>query len=209
MPDSGPWSEIHRERAALAGDLADVDAWSTRSLCHEWTVHDVLGHLVSTATLTPVTFFARLAGSGFRFAAMTTKNIARETADGPSATLARLRAHANDTTGPPGPADSWLGEVVVHGTDIRWPLGLDRAFPAATLIRIAEFYRRSNLLIGAKNRVAGLTLRASDAGWSTGSGPEVSGPMLALVMAMTGREAALERLSGAGLDRLSARCRTA
>ena len=68
MTDSGPWPGIHRERAALADDLADVTAWSTRSLCHEWTVHDVLGHLVSTATLTPVTFFARLAppGSGSR-----------------------------------------------------------------------------------------------------------------------------------------------
>ncbi|WP_284742725.1 maleylpyruvate isomerase family mycothiol-dependent enzyme [Amycolatopsis sp. RTGN1] len=208
MPDAGPWPEIHRERAALADDLADVQAWSTPSLCREWTVHEVLGHVVSTATLNPATFFARLAGSGFRFATMTTRNIARETADGPAATLARLRAHANDTTGPPGPADSWLGEVVVHGTDIRWPLGLDRAFPAATLIRVAEFYRRSNLLIGAKNRVAGLTLRASDAEWSAGSGPEVAGPLLALVMAMTGREAALEQLSGAGLEQLSARCRT-
>ncbi|MGW4526969.1 maleylpyruvate isomerase family mycothiol-dependent enzyme [Amycolatopsis sp. NPDC004378] len=211
MPGSGPWPEIHRERAALADDLAGLPAetWSTPSLCREWTVHDVLGHLVSTAKLTPPAFFARLAGAGFRFTAMTTKNIARETAAGPEATLAELRAHADDSTGPPGPADSWLGEVVVHGTDIRWPLGLDRAFPTATLVRVAEFYRRSNLLIGAKNRVSGLTLRADDAEWSTGSGPEVTGPMLALVMAMTGREAALERLSGAGLELLSARCRTA
>ncbi|MEU0789061.1 maleylpyruvate isomerase family mycothiol-dependent enzyme [Amycolatopsis sp. NPDC005961] len=209
MPGSGPWPEIHRERAALADDLADVQAWSAPSLCREWTVHDVLGHVVSTATLTPVRFFTGLAGSGFRFAAMTAKNIARETADGPAATLARLREHADDTTGPPGPADSWLGEIVVHGTDIRWALGLDRAFPAATLIRVAEFYRRSNLLIGAKNRVDGLTLRASDTEWSAGSGPEVAGPLLALVMAMTGREAALDQLSGAGLEELSARCRTA
>jgi uncharacterized protein (TIGR03083 family) len=211
MPDSGPWPEIHRERAALADDLADLpaSAWSTPSLCRKWTVHDVLGHVVATAKLTPMTFFTRLAGSGFRFAAMTAGNITRETAGGPDATLAQLRACTNATTGPPGPADSWLGEIVVHGTDIRWPLGLDRAFPLATLVEVAEFYRRSNLLIGAKNRIAGLTLRASDTEWSTGSGPEVHGPLLALVMVMTGREAALERLSGAGLDRLSARCRTA
>lgn len=211
MPDPGPWPEIHRERAALAADLAELpaDAWSTPSLCRKWTVHETLGHVVATAKLTPVTFFARLAGSGFRFGSMAAKNIARETAAGPEATLAQLRAHAGDTTGPPGPADSWLGEVVVHGTDIRWPLGLDRAFPGATLVQVAEFYRRSNLLIGAKSRIAGLTLRASDVEWSTGSGPEVRGPLLALVMAMTGRAAALDRLDGAGLDRLSARCPTA
>lgn len=209
MTDSGPWPGIHRERAALVDDLADVTDWSTRSLCPEWTVHDVLGHIVSTATLTPVTFFGRLAASGFRFTAMTKRNIARETAGGPEATLARLRAHVTATTGPPGPADSWLGEVVVHGTDIRWPLGLTREFPVATLIRVAEFYRRSNLLIGAKSRVAGLSLRADDADWSAGSGPEVRGPMLALVMAMTGRESAVERLSGAGVEELRARCRAA
>jgi uncharacterized protein (TIGR03083 family) len=208
MPDASPWPEIHRERAALADDLAAVSeaAWSTPSLCRGWTVHEVLGHVVATAKLTPVTFFARMAGSGFRFEAMAAKNVARETADGPEATLAQLRAHANATTGPPGPADSWLGEIVVHGTDIRRPLGLERAFPTATLVQVAEFYRRSNLLIGAKKRIAGLTLRASDTDWSTGSGPEVSGPMLALVLAMTGRAAALDELTGPGVEQLSARC---
>jgi hypothetical protein len=95
---------------------------------------------------------------------------------------------------------------VVHGTDIRRPLGLERSFPIATLVQVAEFYRRSNLLIGAKKRIAGLTLRASDAGWSTGSGPEVTGPMLALVLAMTGRSVALEELSGPGVEQLAARC---
>ncbi|WP_326952228.1 maleylpyruvate isomerase family mycothiol-dependent enzyme [Amycolatopsis sp. NBC_01286] len=210
MADASSWPEIHRERAALADDLANLPtaAWSTPSLCRGWTVHEVLGHVVATAKLTPVTFFARLAGSGFRFEAMAAKNLARETEAGPEATLAQLREHANDTTGPPGPADSWLGEIVVHGTDIRRPLGLERAFPIATLVQVAEFYRRSNLLIGAKKRVTGLTLRATDAGWSTGSGPEVTGPMLALVLAMTGRSAVLDELSGPGVDQLAARCGT-
>jgi uncharacterized protein (TIGR03083 family) len=210
MPDSSPWPEIHRERAALAEDLAALPAadWSTPSLCRGWTVHDVLGHIVATAKLTPVTFFARLAGSGFRFGTMTAKNLARETAAGPEATLEQLRAHANDTGGPPGPADSWLGEIVVHGTDIRRPLGIERAFPTGTLVQVAEFYRRGNLLIGAKDRIAGLTLRASDTSWSTGTGPEVTGPLLALVLAMAGRGAALEELSGPGKDQLADRCGT-
>ncbi len=60
---------------------------------------------------------------------------------------------------------------------------------------MASFYQGSNLLIGSKKRIEGLTLRATDAEWSHGSGPEVSGPILSLVMAMTGRKAPLDDLT--------------
>jgi len=71
--------------------------------------------------------------------------------------------------------------------------------------RVADFYAGSNLIIGAKRRIDGLTLRATDATWSHGSGPEVSGPALSLVMAMTGRKAALDDLSGDGVATLRTR----
>jgi hypothetical protein len=53
--------------------------------------------------------------------------------------------------------------------------------------------------------VPGLALRATDADWSHGTGPEVSGPVLALVMAMTGRKSAASQLSGEGVALLQAR----
>lgn len=207
MSSSSPWPTIHRERAALADELASVPEsdWSTPSLCEGWTVHQILGHMVSTAKMTPPKFIAKFAGSGFRFNAMTAKGVAGETAGTPSETLAELRAHANDSTAPPGPVDSWLGETIVHGTDIRWPLGLSHDFPVEAVVRVATFYKDSNALIGAKSRIAGLSLRATDVEWTTGSGPEVTGPILPLVMAMTGRRAALTHLSGPGLDTLAAR----
>jgi len=70
-----------------------------------------------------------------------------------------------------------------------------------------NFFKGSNLLIGSKKRIAGLRLRATDAEWSTGTGPEVSGPALALLLAMTGRAAALDDLSGDGLATLRERAR--
>jgi len=70
---------------------------------------------------------------------------------------------------------------------------------------VADFYKGSNTLIGAKNRIAGVALRATDTDWSHGSGPEVSGPLLSLVMAMTGRKVALDDLEGPGLEVLRAR----
>ena len=71
--------------------------------------------------------------------------------------------------------------------------------------KVAEFYKRSNLVLGAKKRIAGLKLRATDADWTHGDGPEVSGPMVSLVMAMTGRKAAIEDLKGDGVDTLRSR----
>lgn len=201
------WPIVHAERQALAADLSAVPAeqWSSGSLCPGWSVHDVLGHLTATAKLTPPKFFSGLASAGFRFQKMSAKNIARETAGTPADTLAEFRAHLTDTTAPPGPGDSWIGESIVHGEDIRRPLGISRVYPMDAVIRAADFYRRSNLLIGAKKRIAGLTLRASDSDWTTGSGPEVSGPTLSLLLAMTGRKAALADLSGPGLSTLQER----
>jgi len=72
-------------------------------------------------------------------------------------------------------------------------------------VRVADFYKGSNLLIGSKNRIASLTLRATDTDWSYGTGPEVSGPILSLVMAMTGRKAAIDDLEGDGVATLRAR----
>lgn len=207
MTTHSPWPVIHRERTTLAAHLAELPAtaWGTPSLCQDWSVQDVLGHIVSTAKMTPPRFFAKFAGSGFRFGVMANREIARETAAGPGTTLAELRAHAGDSTAPPGPVTSWLGEIIVHGTDIRWPLGIDHDYPVDALIRVAEFYRGSNALIGAKNRIAGVTLTATDTEWTTGTGPEVTGSLHALVMAMTGRRAALSRLSGDGLAVLTPR----
>lgn len=201
------WDTIHSERHALADDLAAAsdDAWATPSMCAGWNVQQMLGHMTATARMTPVNFLGKLAGAGFRFNVMAQRLVDREAAGAPEQTLAQFRAHADDSTSPPGPPDSWLGETIVHGTDIRWPLGLEHDFPVDAVVRVADFYKNSNALIGSKRRIDGVTLRATDTDWTSGQGPEVSGPMLALVMAMTGRRPALLRLTGEGLPTLEAR----
>jgi uncharacterized protein (TIGR03083 family) len=207
MANIDPWTTIHEERRALLHDLEPLTAeqWSTPSLCEGWTVQDVLGHMIAAARKTPPTFVAGMIGSGFRFNAMAAKDVARETEGGPAETLARFREVLDRTSSPPGPKTTWVGEVVVHGEDIRRPLGIHHTYPTDALTSVADFYKGSNLLIGAKNRVAGLTLQATDADWSTGSGPSVTGPMLSLVMAMVGRKPALDDLSGEGLATLRER----
>lgn len=207
MATTSPWPLIHAEREALIADLGTLadEQWATQSLCDDWTVRDVLGHMIATAKMTPPAFFAALAGAGFRFNAMNAKNISREATPAPSDGLAEFRRHVKDTTHPPGPVDAMLGEAVIHSADIRRPLGISREYPEEALTRVADFFKGSNLLIGAKRRIAGLALRATDTGWSTGSGPEVTGPHLSLALAMTGRSAALADLSGEGLATLRSR----
>jgi hypothetical protein len=98
-----------------------------------------------------------------------------------------------------------LGEIVVHGEDIRRPLGLAHQSPEAALVAVADSWKSSNLLIGTKRRIAGLRLRATDVDWAHGDGPEVSGPMVSVVPAMTGRKGAHADLAGEGLATLARR----
>lgn len=206
MSDS-VWPTIHTERHALAEDMAQLsDAqWQTPSLCSEWTVHDVLAHLVSAARMTPPKFFGRFAAAGFNFDRFAGKQVRVEGAGGPAATLAAFRASEGRTSAPPGPKDTWLGEAFVHGEDIRRPLGITHDYPHEFVARAVAFYAKSNAIIGGRDRVAGLTMRASDTDFSVGTGPEVSGPAISLLLAASGRKSALTELSGPGLDTLRAR----
>lgn len=207
MDSSSPWPMIHTERAALADDLEHLtdEQWQTPSLCTQWTVQQALAHMTATATMTPPRFFRKLAAARFRFADMSARDVARHSAGTPAETLAAFRAHVGDSTAPPGPVDSWLGETIVHSQDIRRPLGIAHDYSPEALVRVAEFYRGSNLLIGTKRRIEGLALTATDTDWTSGTGAEVRGPMLSLLMAMTGRVAALADLTGDGVRMLSSR----
>jgi uncharacterized protein (TIGR03083 family) len=165
------WNAIRAERASLADALGGLpdDAWHRPSLCAGWSVREVVAHLIATAQMTPPVFFGRMITSGFRFQAMTAATI-RRVLDGRSNTdlITVYRSLVDARTAPPGPATSWLGETIVHGEDIFRAIGDYREHPAEHLTAVADFYTGSNMLIGAKNRIAGVQLRATDADWSHG-----------------------------------------
>jgi uncharacterized protein (TIGR03083 family) len=202
------WQAIRDERASFVNALAELpDAdWDKPSLCGAWTVRDVVAHMTSTANMTPPKFFGKMIGSGFSFQKMTAKEIENYSAGKSTADLVDgYRTRVDARTAPPGPAPSWLGETIVHGEDIFRALGSYRPHPSEHVLAVADFYQGSNLLIGAKDRISGVTLRATDAEWTHGTGPEVAGPAIALVMAMTGRAAALADLTGEGVMTLRKR----
>jgi uncharacterized protein (TIGR03083 family) len=201
------WPTVLEERKSLATDLQSLtdDGWNTKSLCHEWTVRDLLAHMTATAKITPASFFPKLIASGFSFARMQAKDNARERGATPADTLANFQAIIDSKKRPPGPPQTMLGEVIIHAEDIRRALGIEHSYPTGPVTEVADFYKGSNLIIGAKRRIAGVTLRATDTDWSHGTGPEAAGPIMAIVMAMTGRKRYLDDLTGDGVEVLRGR----
>ena len=207
MAKTDPWPTIHAEREALAADLESLTdkQWQTPSLCEGWTVRHVLGHMSQVPENTAGKFFPRFIASGFSLNRYSEKEVAKQMQGSPADTLGRFKGSARSKKHPPGPIDTWLGEAIVHSEDIRRALKIKHSYPMEALTRLADNYRKSNLVIGGKRRVAGLTLRATDTDWSVGSGAEVVGPMLDLMLMIAGRPSALDALSGAGVDTLRSR----
>ncbi|WP_199537125.1 maleylpyruvate isomerase family mycothiol-dependent enzyme [Spongiactinospora gelatinilytica] len=129
--------------------------------------------------------------------------MARERRGSPRETLERLRQVAPRRTGPPVSLDTRLVEEIVHGEDIRRPLGLARAYPEEAVVRALRFQVRTPASYGGgKEPAARVRLTAADANLSIGTGPEVTGKAVALLLAVSGRRAALADLAGPGVAEL-------
>lgn len=202
------WASIHAERAALAADLAGLteEQWATPSLCSGLTVREVLAHLTASASLNAVRWMAGVIRCRFDFDRQVAVRLAEHLGATPAETLERFRSVVASTTKPPLPVVAMLGETLVHGEDIRRPLGLRRDHPVELVTRVAAYYQGSDQVVVARSRVAGLRLVADDGPFTSGTGPLVSGPTLALVMAMTGRTACCDDLDGEGVELLRSRC---
>jgi uncharacterized protein (TIGR03083 family) len=198
---------IHAERGALADYLATLstEQWKAPTWCDKWNVQQVTGHLVAAARITAPHFFAGFVTSGFSFDRFVEKDLRPYASGTPADVLARFREIITSTRKPPGPAYVALGEIMVHGEDIRRALGSPGAHKAEHTVALAEMYHKTGPPLRAKKRLAGLSLHATDADWRCGDGPQVSGPIMSLILAMVGRRGALADLDGPGLATLRAR----
>lgn len=204
------WAWLHAERSALVTDLAGLDAeqWARRSLCGDWTVEDVVAHLTAAASTGRVRWLTSVLGARFDFDLHNARRLAEHRGSTPAETLARFRAIVTSTTAASGHTAAWLGEVIVHGQDIRTPLGLSTVPATAAVTAVAEFYASRDFTVPSKTLIEGLRLEATDGPFIAGAGPLASGSTLALTMAMAGRPSACADLTGPGVallrDRLAA-----
>ncbi len=202
----GVWADVHAERRALIEDLSGLtrQQWDVASLCAGWTVRDVVAHLAATAVLTKRGFAGEFLRAGFSVDRIVQRQVMAGRKTDPSELLAALRASANSTASPPLPVISRIVEIVVHGEDIRRPLGLDHAY-CTDHIGASVGYMAADRRSGGRKRLAGLRLIGTDVDFVIGDGPAIEGPAVSLLLAACGRRVALPELSGPGVEELSRR----
>lgn len=203
---------IAAERRALADEMDGWtdEQWRTPSLCGAWTVREVAAHLTVPFTVAGPRFFVAILSSGFDFNKANDKLARAEAAKSTTEIVETLRANAEHRFTPPfnGPAAP-LTDVMVHGQDMRRPLGIEHRFAPEHLVCSLDWLKGGVAGFVPKKRVAHLRFEATDLDWSSGDADAavVAGPAEAILLAMTGRTAALADLTGTGVPTLRDRLR--
>jgi uncharacterized protein (TIGR03083 family) len=213
MDEDEVWAAIDVERTRIADLLETLtpEEWERPSLCDGWRVRDVAAHLPMGQE-----GFVRVLLGALRHPGPI-NHVIRETARARGARptdelVAALRATVGARR--PNLGVTYLEtlvDVLVHGQDIAVPLGreltpsVDAAAVAATRVWTDRQTRRGR----RRSRVfhslptEGYRFTATDVSWSAGEGPEIRGPVLAILLVLTGRPAGRSDLTGEGTVRLA------
>jgi len=209
MNKDSAWSAIEVERLEIADLLEDLteEQWQQASLCANWTVREVAGHLATYLDKNLLQVGAKSARHlGYdramdAYAAQYAKKWTNEEL------VEIFRVHADKRISAPGiSAMTWLGDTVVHSQDIRRPLGIKREFPAASLAAVLDhFVAGKDKMVVPEDRLEGLRFDAEDIDWAHGRGAQITGSGEAVMMALAGRSDAIEDLGGEGVSVLASR----
>lgn len=197
--------EVARLRHQFADRIESLDekAWDESSWCSGWQVRDVLAHLVRNVESTPWSLMSDLLRGGFRPDYSVSK-AAKRLSGVPVPELAdRLRRGADERLRSGGSSKPFgMGDVVVHSADAFRPLGedVDVAPDVAATVLDAYWDRARIVVHAAPHRRHRLV--ATDLDWSRGSGLEIRGRTMDLVLFAANRRQVLPRLEGPGLTAL-------
>lgn len=203
------WQVITEQRLSLADLLEGLSAqeWETPSLCAGWRVRDVAAHIAMAPQVPSVwTMLAegvRARGSFHRL----NHDVAVRHADRPvTQIVTELRQFAGShRLAVVTNYRNILFDILVHGQDIAIPLGRHHEMPVAAARAGAARVWAMGWPFWAKKKLAGFRLTATDVQWSAGGGADIHGPIDALLLLLTGRTAALPRLTGDGASQLAHR----
>jgi uncharacterized protein (TIGR03083 family) len=206
------WWVIEQERLSLAALLENLsdDQWNAPSLCEGWRVKDVAAHVALAAQPpSPLVMVVEGVRAHGRFHKINHDFSVRH-AERPGADMiAELREHAASRRLPKVTNyRNILFDILVHGQDIAIPLGIPREMPKDAGRAGIEGVWTMGWPFGAKRALKRFRYTATDVDWTAGHGPEVSGPVDALLLLLTGRPAALPRLCGPGVYELGERLNT-
>ncbi|KRE99075.1 hypothetical protein ASG88_15175 [Nocardioides sp. Soil777] len=215
MNDDELWAAIDAQRlrtADLLGELTPRE-WGRPSLCEGWSVRDVAAHLtlqqmglgsaVHSALRHPGSLNHVIHASARDRAALAPEEIVAEIR-----AMVGSRRHNVGVT----PYETLI-DIVVHGQDIAVPTGRALEVPptvaatAASRVWGDRNSRKAKVFRALPHD--GLRLAATDTDWTVSDGPEVRGPVLALLLLITGRPVVLPQLEGEGAGVLAERLRLA
>lgn len=192
------------EFVALLENLTP-EQWDSPSLCDKWRVRDVVAHAIGFDPLTRTQLVRRMVKGLVTRGGANAVGVAEYADTPPEELTALMRRYIQ----PHGITAGFGGKIaltdgMIHQQDIRRPLGIPRTIDPDRLRVALDFTLYAPRLLGAA-KCRGLRLMATDMDWSHGNGPEVRGTGEALLMAMSGRRAALRDIDGPGTERLARR----
>ncbi|WP_166997711.1 maleylpyruvate isomerase family mycothiol-dependent enzyme [Paramicrobacterium fandaimingii] len=201
LSTSEVWTLVHTERQRLIADLAPLSLaeWETPSLCRGWSVHDVLAHLVDTATTGKRAFVWSMVRARGDFDRANDNGVRRFKRDDAQQTLAAFRQAEHLQKTPPAHRATRLVEAIVHGEDIRRPLGIPGEYPSGGVHEALAYQLRTPASFGGGREIAeGCRLVDAATGDAWGDGPDVTGEAVDLLLAASGRAIDPELLTGPG-----------
>jgi uncharacterized protein (TIGR03083 family) len=196
---------MRREHVDLIESLTD-DQLARPSLCGGWDVLTCAGHLAYATEASLAGFFVAAIRYGGPHRANTA--LARAAARrGPAQVAAVLRDNAESRFTPPvvnehGP----ITDQLVHGVDIRQPLGIAWSPDPGAVAESLRFLTGGTALgFVGRGRLDGLRIEADDVGFASGAGLLVAGRGIDVAAALCGRSAVMGSLTGDGVDLLRSR----
>ena len=205
--DEAYWSAVRTLRLGIADPLDTLEPaeWDAPSLCRGWRVRDVAGHLSLVPTITTWELMSGAPRAGFNPNRINTLLAIRYGSRPGDEIVSRIRDHAGARrTAKILDTRDFLFDIVVHSQDIAVPLGRDFPVPVEFTRQGLQRVWSMGWPFRARRAFAGLTLSATDTNWTVGSGPEVAGSALSLLLLLTGRTSTvLDVLHGPGVKALS------
>ena len=197
------WEMIASQRRQLVSFLDELDEtqWRTPSLCAGWAIRDVVGHLIMPFELTKAQIMLRFARNRFDFNQTMFKTGLEMAQHSNRGLVDTLRANIESQWKPPilG-AKAPLIDTTMHAQDISRPLDLKLPIDRDVARRVLDFLTGPNVRVVTKPAwIANLRFISTDLDWSAGTGPEIKGAADAIIMALGGRTAVLDELSGDGV----------
>ncbi|MFF0203439.1 maleylpyruvate isomerase family mycothiol-dependent enzyme [Streptomyces sp. NPDC005017] len=199
LDEEACWQAVDRERAGLADLLEGLapEEWDRPTQCGDWRVRDVAAHLTVAARFSRRDVVREMIRARGNWNRMIHDTGVRDGGRPVAETVADLRSIIGSrrlapTTTPREP----LLDLLVHGQDIALALGRDRPMPLAPARDAAD--RVCTMRIPPRPwPLPRARLVATDIDWSRGRGEEITGPIGALLLLLTGRtEAAAPHLTG-------------